>query len=476
MNSQLIALNPTSTMVTPMSIPTKKSGYVPPMPQEPKLAGRSRLRTLAWVGAFFVLVGAGAFARQQSSSGYSDSTSAQDRVREVKVILPERAAIADVTLPATIQAYQAADLFARANGFLKAWHFDIGAPVKAGQVLAAIETPELDQELAQAIALLKQGKAEHQQAIAELEEAKADVTLAEANIVKAKANVDFAVSQVQRYKGLVDSGSVAREEYENAIRDRDARRAEVESTAAELARRKANLSTRQAIIESRAAVVGNREANVQRLRDLTGFQNVVAPFDGIITRRNAEVGMLVTAGSNTGTRPLFSIAQVDILRVQALVPQSSALRIQPGDTAQVTIPEKPGQTFTAKVARTAGAVEPNSRSLLIEVELANRENLLLPGLYAQVRFQSPNAQGNWLIPSKVLLMRSEGPHVVIVTGDGTLRTQKVNLGRDFGASVEVLVGLKGEERLVVNPSDDLRDGQAVQVADSNKSNGRVAQK
>jgi RND family efflux transporter MFP subunit len=288
--------------------------------------------------------------------------------------------------------------------------------------------------------------------------------------------VDFAVSQAKRYETLVNSQTVAREEYETAVRERDARNADLQSTKAELARRKANLTTRQAIIESREAIVGNREANVQRLRDLTGFQKVVAPFDGIVTRRTAEVGMLVSAGSNTGTRPLFSVAQVDILRVQAAVPQSSATGIKPGDQAQVTIPEKPGELLTAKVARTAGAVDPTSRSLLVEVELPNPETLLLPGVYAQVRFQSRKEQASWVVQAKALLMRSNGPHVVIVTSDGTLRTQKVALGRDFGASVEVLVGLQGDERLVVNPSDDLRDGQAVQIAGSNDTRIQVARK
>jgi RND family efflux transporter MFP subunit len=468
-----------TTTVFALPAPTKKveTGDSSPEPQGTPPASRGRLRKFAWLSAFLVLLGAGTVFHQHNSSQSAEPLSpSQASVREVNVTAPVRAANGDITLPATIQAYQATDLFARASGFLKAWHFDIGAPVKMGQVLAEIETPELDQEMAQAVAFLKQGQAEHQQAVAELEEAKADVALAEANLIKAKANVDFSVSQAQRYLTLVNSRSATREEYENVVRDRDARKAEVDSANAELTRRKTNLTTRQAIIESRAAVVGNRQANVQRLRDLTGFQKIVAPFDGIVTRRNAEVGMLVTLGSNTGTRPLFSVAQVDVLRIHASVPQSSALGLKSGDRALVMIPEKPGQSFTANVARTAGAVEPTSRSLLVEVELPNRDNLLLPGMYAQIRFQSSYEQANWVIPAKALLMRSQGPHVVIVTADGTLLTRKVNLGRDFGTTVEVLVGLRGDERLVVNPSDDLRDGQAVQVAGSTPAQLEVARK
>jgi RND family efflux transporter MFP subunit len=299
--------------------------------------------------------------------------------------------------------------------------------------------------------------------------------LAEANVVKIKANVDFSVSQTDRYKKLLDRESISREEYENAVRDHDSRKAELDSARAELARRKTNLTTRQAIIDSREAIVGNRKANVQRLRDLTGFQKVVAPFDGIVTRRTAEVGALVTSGSNVGTRPLYSIAEIDILRVQASVPQSSALGMKVGDRADVMIPERPGQVLAAKVSRTSGAVEPTSRSLLVEVELPNRDGALLPGVYAQVRFQPQDQQANWIVPGMALQMRTSGPHIVIVGSDNTLRTQKVSLGRDFGTTVEILVGLQGGERLVLNPGDDLRDGQSVRVAES-KTETKVAQK
>ena len=454
MNAQLQFTRQRATMVMPViASPVSHARSV------------GRIRTFAWMGAILALLATGAYFRFQDPSESANGASpSQAGLRQVNVATPERTSAGDITLPATIQAYQSADLFARANGFLKAWHVEIGTEVTKGQVLAEIETPELDQELTQSIALLKQGQAEYQQAVAELEEAKADVSLAEANVLKARANVDFAVSQANRSKSLLNSRAVSREEYESTLRDRDARSADLESTKADLTRKKTNLGTRQAIIESRAAVVGNREANVQRLRDLTGFQKIVAPFDGIITRRNAEVGMLVTAGSNTGTRPLFSVAQIDVLRIQAAVPQSSALDIKPGDQVQVTIPEKPGKPLAGTVARTAGAVEPTSRSLLVEVELQNQDAKILPGVYAQIRFHSANEQAKWIIQANTVLMRSSGPMVVIVSPDNTLRAQKVTLGRDFGAAVEVLVGLEGRERLVVNPSDDLRDGQKVQQA------------
>jgi RND family efflux transporter MFP subunit len=436
----------------------------------------SHARKLAWAGALLLVAGSGTYLRYQGRSEAAEEIHSPASARQVSVTQPSRSTTSDVVLPATIQAYQVTDLFARANGYLKAWRAEIGAPVKAGQILAEIETPELDQELAQAIATHTQGQAELQQAIAEREEAKADLAFAEANVDRVKAALDFSTRQTARYETLLRSRAVSHEEFEGALRDFEARRAELASTKAEVTRRKANLDTRQAIIESKEATVQNRTANVQRLRDLTSFQKVVAPFDGIVTRRNAEIGMLVTAGSGAGTQPLYSVAQVDVLRVQAAVPQSSALGIHVGDQAQVTIPEMPSRVFAAKVARTAGAVEPASRSLLVEVELTNPKLELLPGVYAQVRFQGSNTQPKSVISNQALLMRSAGPHVVVVGADGTLRTSKVTLGRDFGTSVEVLMGLEGDERLVLNPTDDLRDGQTVRVATSQDSRTQFAKK
>jgi RND family efflux transporter MFP subunit len=423
-----------------------------------------RRRKLASLGMFFVLVGTAGYVRHQSATSAPATSSESTPLRQVTVATPSRATTGEVTLPATVQAYQATDLFARANGYLKAWHADIGSAVKAGQVLAEIETPELDQELAQAVASLAQGEADHQQAIAELEEARSGLALAEANVAKARANLQFSIHQSQRSTTLLNSRAISREEYDTVVRDRDARDAELASAQAEVRRRKTNLDTRQAIIGSRQAVVRNREANVQRLRDLTGFHDVVAPFDAVVTRRHAEVGMLVTAGSNSGTQPLFSLAQVDVLRVQAAVPQSSALKIKAGDAAQILVPERPGQVLTARVSRTAGAVEPRSRSLLVEVELPNPDRQLLPGIYAQIRFAAARNDARWTIPVNTVLTRNDGSHVIVVGSDGAVHTRKITLGRDTGARVEALVGLQGDERLVVNPASDLPDGQMVQVA------------
>ena len=390
----------------------------------------------------------------------ADST---QMARRVHVTGPEWAAVGEVTLPATLLAHQWTDLYARVNGYVKGWKADIGTKVKAGELLAEIDTPELDQELQQAEAQLKQGEAELEQARAEQEEAQADVKLAEANLNRARANLEFAGSQQTRYRQLTGSGAASREEYESIVRDRDARKAEVDAAQADLNRRKTNLATRAAIIGSRAATVNSRRANVQRLQELQGFKQIVAPFDGVVARRHAEVGTLVSAGSGPNVRPLFSVGQPDVLRVQVPVPQTYAVGVREGDQAQVTIPEYPDRTFPARVARTANAVEPSSRTLLVELELPNTDGALLIGAYAQVKLQAKRTDAGLLVPAHTLVMRTDGPHVAAVSGD-RVRLQKVRLGRDYGAKVEVVAGLSGGEALVVNPSDDLRDDQRVEVA------------
>ena len=281
-------------------------------------------------------------------------------------------------------------------------------------------------------------------------------------MLKAKANHDYAVSQAERYQRVDRTGSVTQDELEGIIRNRDARQAERDAAAADLSHRRAILTTRSATIGTREAAAAGQAANVRRLRELQGFKRVVAPFDGVVTRRQAEVGNLVTPGSGTGARPLFGFAQTDRLRAQVQVPQGAGAGVVVGDAGRVTLTESTGRPIPAKVARTAGAVESSSRTLLVELELPNADGRLLPGAYAQVTLPV-RASASLLVPTNALLMRSDGPHVVAVGQGETLSVRRVALGRDLGAKVEIAAGLEGDERLVVNPSDELRDGQRVEV-------------
>ncbi len=459
MQRQPRSLNRDTIVARFRSMPT----YLPPT-LEPEIRPRGIRRGAIVFGATVALAVAGIAAlvsRRGSISQPMPESATQ--LRTVLVIAPERATFGKTTLPATLQPYQATDLFARVNGYLKRWKVDIGARVKAGDVLAEIDTPELDQELRQAEAVWKQGEAELKQAIAELEEAKADVTLADANVARVKAQVQFAASVAVRSDELVRQRAVAPQEHDGTVKDLEARRAEHDASKAELSRRKTSLSTRAAMIESKRATLESRAANVQRLMDLQNFQRVTAPFDGVVIRRLAEVGMLVASGSGTGTKALFSLAQDDVLRVQVAVPQAFSASIKTGDVAEVDVPEYPGRVFAAKVRRTASSVEPASRTLLVELELPNADHFLLPGIYARVKMTSRAAIAPLVVPANVLLMRNEGPFVASVDSAGRVRLHKTGLGRDMGNKVEVTSGLTGEERLIVNPTDDLHDGMQVVV-------------
>ena len=414
-------------------------------------------------GLLAVLLAVGVVPRWQKSAELAAAEqTTRTAARKVNVTLAQQAGGGEIGLPATLQAYQWADLHARVNGYLKNWSADIGARDKAGDVLAEIDTPELDQELNQAVALLKQGESELRQAQAELEEARAELTLAQANTARSQANLVYAEALLKRNRALVGSYAIARQDWEETQRSYAAQKAQLAADQAEAARRQTNLATRTAIIEGRQATVSNRQANVQRLRDVQSFQRITAPFDGIVTRRTAEVGTLVTAGGTNG-KPLFSIAQADLLRVQVAVPQTHAAGVRVGDPFQVTVPELANQIFPAKVARTANAVDPASRTLLVELELANADYRLLPGTYARITLQTRQDGRALLAPANVLLLRNDGPHVAVVGGNGNVRLEKVNLGRDFGITVEVLSGLQGHEVLIVNPTDDLRNGDVVEV-------------
>jgi multidrug efflux pump subunit AcrA (membrane-fusion protein) len=363
-----------------------------------------------------------------------------------------------VTLPSTLQPAQATDLLPRVDGFVRAWKAEIGARVRAGQVLAEIDAPELDQEVLRAEAQAKQGEADLEQARAELDEAKAELTLAESNLERARANLDFASTQAHRNRRLLGTRSVSREDYDRTVSDMDARTAELRAGEADVKRRQTNLGTRAATIRSREATLATARANVRRLHELQGFKRILAPFDGGVSRREAEVGMRVSASAG---RPLYRVVQTDTLRVQLSVPQAFAALVRASDPASIKVPEQPGRAFPGRVARVAGEIETGSRTVLVELELPNPNGELLPGTYAQVTITGRRADGALLVPGSAVMMRPQGPHIAVVNS-GTIRLAKVELGRDRGGQVEVLAGLTARDQIATNPSDDLVDGSRVE--------------
>jgi len=309
-----------------------------------------------------------------------------------------------LALPGTLQGFQQAPIAARAAGYVRRWTKDIGSHVAKGEVLAVIEAPEVDQQLSQAEAARQQ----------------------------AAAGLALAKSTVDRWEALRRKDVVSQQEL-------DERRSGATQAAANLA----------------AA-----DANVQRLRQLQGFTRVTAPFDGVITRRNVEVGDLVDSSGKT----LFVLTQMDPLRIYVNVPQSYAQLVRAGQKVVVTQAELRGRTFTGEVARSAGAIDPATRTMQVEINLPNRDGTLLPGAYVQVDLPLAGAK-TLVVPTNVLLFRGEGTRVALVDADHRVRLKPVTLGRNLGESIEVLGGVADGDRLVVNPSDSLAEGDAIAIGD-----------
>jgi RND family efflux transporter MFP subunit len=314
-------------------------------------------------------------------------------------------------LPADVQAFIQASIHARASGYLKNWYVDIGDRVTNGQVIADIETPELDEQYAQAKAQLDQ----------------------------AKASLDLAKITADRWTELLKTASVS--EQENAEKQSD------------YVLSKANVEAAQ--------------ANLHRLDDLKNFERVTAPFDGVITARNTDIGQLITAGSGPA---LFGIAQTDPLRVYVQVPQQYIYGITNGLRADLLFLELPGRTFGATVTRISGAVDPTTRTLQVELQLPNPNGEIFAGSYAQVRFDEPTSTGTLTISDNAIIFRAEGTQLALVGDDNKVKLQDVKVGRDYGSTIEVLAGLQPTDRVIDNPPDSIAEGMTVEIANPQGTN------
>ena len=313
----------------------------------------------------------------------------------------------DLWLPGNIVAMQETTIFARADGYVHRWLVDIGDHVKAGQVLAELDTPELDQQLASARGTLQQDQ----------------------------ANFEIAKVTAQRWQELAQKKVVSKE-------DND---------------------TRQSTYQASSATLAAGTADVARLEALQAFKQVTAPFEGTITSRKIDVGSLVSQGSGTAGTVLFTLAQIDPLRIFIDVPQADSPLIAVGMEAKLDVRERANRNFTGHVTRTAGALDPTSRTLLTEVEIPNHDGALFVGMYAQVKFTLANQGAPIIIPDSAFVFRPEGPLVAVVTNENKIHWQKIDVGRDFGNDLEVLKGLEENTRVVVNPTDDLTEGLDVDV-------------
>ena len=535
--------------------------------------GRGRLWRIALIAliVFGVLFVIGVLPRLHRRPQLNNDAKAQKNTTPAVSVAAVQAPppFDELDLPGNVQAVQQTAVAARASGYLRRWYVDIGDRVRAGQVLATIETPDLDQQvtqaraqlvgtqsalsqaqanvtnlqgaLAQAQANLTRSQATYAQALTDLARARAALAQAQdasaqqrAQLSQAQANLNLARVTAQRYQNLLSEGAIDQQTTDQAVASEESNEANVraltaalrastanvaafraavgssqenvqayvagvQASRAAIASARANVNAGRANVGAAAANIGSNQANVARFASLQGFSNVIAPFSGVITARGVDTGALISAGGSggsggdsssvgngvagatsqgnaasgstagsgsspgggSGSPSLFSIAQIDTLRIFINVPQNDAGVVRPGQQAQIQVRELPGKTFTGVVARTAGALDAASRTLVTEIHLANPGGILRPGLFAQVKLRVPHPGGGLLVPDPALVTNASGSQVIVLSQDNKVHFQPVTTGRDFGQVIEVTSGLKAGQQIVANPSDSLHEGETV---------------
>jgi RND family efflux transporter MFP subunit len=381
---------------------------------------KSRLFLLL-IGIALVLVIVGIFTLLQRREQYNALAKETEKlaVPTVAVIHPTlEPAQEDLVLPSTLQAYTESPIYARTTGYLKKWYHDIGSHVQQGELLADIDTPEIDQQLSQA----------------------------RADLGTMQANENLSRITATRYQELIKTDGVSKQEVDNAVGDYAARR----------------------------AVVASAQANVRRLEELEAFKHIYAPFSGVITRRNVDIGNLINAGNGGSAQELFFLAATDPIRAYVSVPEVYAAAVHPGLGAFLELTQYPGQKFQAKVVRTADAIDLASRTLNTEVDVPNRSGQLLPGGYAQVHLLVGVTGTRLQVPVNALLFRAEGLRAVLVDANHKTHLQQLAIGRDYGTALEVLQGLRADDWIVLNPPDSLDEGMQVNVKEAPQKAGPSA--
>ncbi len=377
------------------------TGAPPPAPSR-------SLRTAGIAAAVIAVgvVGAGIATRAHRDGKLADWTAAQS-TPTVAVIRPKPAeATGALTLPATLQALNSAPIFARTSGYVRKWYVDIGDPVRAGQTLAVLDAPEIDQQL----------------------------VAARADLETARANQQLAASTATRWRNMLAKDAVSKQETDEKVGD----------------------------LAAKTAVANAARANVARLTYTQGFTRLLAPFGGVVTSRSTEIGALVTAGTAAST-PLFTVSDVRRMRAYIRVPQNYSAQIHAGMHVALTLPEYPGRTFDATLTRSAGAVDPSSGTVLVQVEAPNPDHALKPGAYAQASFPVAGASGAVALPASALIVGESGTQVALAGSDGKAHLRTIRIGQDHGNTVDVSAGVTVADRVIDNPPDSLADGDPIRV-------------
>jgi RND family efflux transporter MFP subunit len=364
-----------------------------------------------------IVAGAITFLSRKSETDALAKETDAEAVPTVAVVQPKSEAANDeLILPGNLQAFAESPIFARTNGYLVRWYKDIGSKIQKGELLANIDTPEVDQELSQAKATREQ----------------------------VRSALGLAKISADRWANLRKTDSVSQQE--------------ADQQASGYQQAQANLAA--------------ADANVRRLEQLESFKNVYAPFSGVLTRRNVDPGALINSGAGVAGKELFDIARVDPLRVFVSVPQAYAPTMKTGVKAEITLQEFPGQKFMGTVARTADAIDPSTRTLNTEVDVPNKDGKLLPGSFGEVHFAMGTSVPRITIPVNAMLFRAEGPQVAVVDKDSKVELRKIIIGKDFGATLEIVGGVDPNDQIIINPSDSLENGQKVHVATPNQGDAR----
>jgi len=396
---------------------------------------------LVLLGGLIALILTGVLPRLQHRAALASDTRELDTGEPSvnTVVLKTAGPINELTFPASMQAIQEAPIYARTDGYLKSRKVDIGDHVRTGTLLAEIEAPEVQQQLAQARAAQAHAVAAAAQTRASLKQSQSRMLLAQVTL--------------ERWKKLVAEGVVSKQDSDEKQSSYDASTSEVEAL-------RSNVTAAESDIVA-------QQANVRRLEELQSYQRVLAPFDGTITARNVDAGALITAGSSSSNRELFRMAKTDQLRIFVNVPQTSSVAIHPGEKAAIRVGEFRGREFPGTIVRTADSLDPSSRTLLTEIHIPNGKHELRPGMFASVKFSLTRTSSAVVAPASVFVFRADGPHIAVVNASGRVHFASVVPGRDYGATMEILSGVQPGDRAVLNPTDDLAEGAHVRlVADA----------
>ncbi len=377
-----------------------------------QVSRRVRISLIVLISAFGLIAAQGVMSRLHAEKLLAEAAELRD-ITPVKVVMPlHGAATETLRLPSNVTPWYEADIYSRVNGYLKTWYTDIGAHVKAGQLLAVVETPDLDEQIQRS----------------------------EANLATQKAKLQLAIVTAQRWEKLLATDSVSRQETEEKEADEKAQQAEVDA----------------------------QEAELRRLKVLQSFNHLVAPFDGVITDRNTDIGMLISTGSNASLPPLFKVADEHKLRIYVEVPQNFAERIDPKMPVKVYFPDRPQQVFQAYELTTSQAIHTNSRTLTVELEMNNPGEDVMTGAYADVAFTLPSPKDVLRIPGSALLFREGGLKVATVGPDNRVVLKPIKVARDLGKVIEVASGLLPTEKLIDMPSDSIAQGDRVKITSGTK--------